>query len=1203
MSPQAGSPRYVAFSLGVAQQELKNAGAARSQIRYLGAIRRPVGIVYDERNNDLIVVGESGPQGEPIELDDLVVALRSILKHGRTPLVSMDPPPGGGDATETSELRRLMVRFEGGIQNTKFGQSLLEADVVLKKLGLGMLSAEIWGVRSYFAMSADQWRKTGRGQSVESRFWFRPRGDRSFVATRRAVAIVRELAIDVRTEVLGSAVRAEGGSETQLRDAIGEEFASALAAHFPEIAAAFPELRKLDPLFRLTALAEAIRRWEAEEGLRLKGMDYWLYAYPVSRVATPETFSELSNQATRDAGGETLRMTVSGGVELSALVKDVRNGVITAFRELVIKSRPRPDALLWEVPLGDALRSWSSGEEPEGVPESQELVGPATPGMTLRTTYQAPGAQPVNWRWEPAKTSARAPSEGRGTFTFESQVVPRRDSTGVGGVMLSGMASIAGGEVRPALTDGGFALVVDGDNARLEPRVFRKFVTALWAVYFSRQDPGISIDPIYVDPETGSFSDKHIVRYIGRVVNTDLGRVMREADYQMKKWSVGTERADVPGFKSPEEIAGRSPVRYLNPSRFWLVPEDMRFKRVGNMLLFEGGRMRVNTEVLGSSLGETLAEPHNEAFARFFTERYEEIARKHPIYQELFEYAKLVALAKYLKESRVPLLWFLLANRDLVLTEDSPGTVDNLIKGSAYWQGLTIQGGVDLAAKGQYVYDAAAVKAINEAIQRAKGQLAYTSLGELKYQVPAVPFSFGFGKQSYSVVPQHYLSAGKDRYGNLYQTDLALQAEGFLVTDSLLAALRAELIRQHARRVLGPLIRNSSGPEFTAGVPELVRKALEKAVRAVEPLLRRLESLRNREFKTEEDCGRAWDEVAGSEAAEWKAFFVQQAHYVCRLELVRYFNPARRTGGEFGAGWRLLIPFRIKPADKGTLNFLNVLLPREMEVENLLSGRSERLIFSPDRYALAGYVPERPESSLWLGLFLLTDASFRLVDKIGNEFHFDPQGYLTDLWLSEDYRMHIEYTSELSQAFEQKPYSLEVAGPERLAFLNVLVPKSMVVLDRIHNQKEVLNFSAEGEIAGYVPARRERSKYRILALLSDGSFELVDNSGNLISFTPSGEFERLQRQPAERVPASISVGPYRIDFLYTTDRQGQPLIAGAQLRPEHKGGLPIYDVRYEYDEEGRLSRAERRAAQEAAIGRRLSPEIAGRAVGGSSLRR
>jgi hypothetical protein len=110
---------------------------------------------------------------------------------------------------------------------------------------------------------------------------------------------------------------------------------------------------------------------------------------------------------------------------------------------------------------------------------------------------------------------------------------------GIGGVMLCNTATIVDFSNKDLeLVCGNFSLVIDGKNARIDPRTYRKFITALWCVYYCDQDPGISIDPIAPDV------DKHLVRYIGRVINTDLGRVMREADYLMKKWAVGAERPD-----------------------------------------------------------------------------------------------------------------------------------------------------------------------------------------------------------------------------------------------------------------------------------------------------------------------------------------------------------------------------------------------------------------------------------------------------------------------------------------------------------------------------------------------------------------------------------------------------------------------------------------------------------------------------------
>lgn len=1168
----------VAFSLKQAASRSR-LSPGDDQVRRMAGITDVVGLACDKSTGDLIVVGKRDRQSGAIGIDDLAVALRAILLHKTWPLVSIDR------TEETERTGQQLVRFAGGIERTRFGRDLLDADIVLKRLALGELAAGVWGLRSYFDLFREWWTANGSQERVHSRFWFTT--GRSEVGYRDGGALLKAVDVAVETRVMAAS---RAGAEVQdlsaIRDVPGDAFAVALTSRLEDIGNDYPEVRRVRTLFQLVGLAAAIQKMPTEYPNVRSVSDYWIRDYAVAPEQTPEVFPLHKKSVSVQArNGNTWDLSLDGGIELKALILEIKDGSITAFRDMVLRSRPSQEALSWVLPVvADCLPRASTAVADEGECAVDLDVKSASGGLScsigrLARPADAPAPPPLVGRWPVGTATPSLPS-----IQFSSSLSPPRVSTRVGGVMLSGVAKFGDSPAKVDLADGNFSLIVNGENARLDPRVFQRFVTALWAVYFGRQDPGISIDPIYMDPETGRFSEKHLVRYIGRVVNTDLGRVMRDADYQMKKWSVGTDRADVPGFKSPDEIAGRSGIRYLSLSRFWLVPEDMKFKSGDNMLLFDRGRMTVNTEVIGSSIGEKQADPHNEEFARFFTDHYEEISRKHPIYQELFEYAKLAALAKYLKESGVPLFWFLMANRDLILTEDSPGTVDNLAKGSAYWQGLTIQGGVDLATKGQYVYDAPAVKALREGMAKADARPGRsTSLSYSEEQTVPAPFSFGLGPETYSVAPQHSLSAGKDRRGILYQTDFALRAEGYLVTQGLLDRLRAEMVRQRARRLLAPAVRGIPETELSARLPALVSSALQQSSQEMEPLSKRLESLRNREFKTEKECGKAWDDVAGvGEAAEWRPFFVKWAHYISNLELVRYFNPKLQERGEFGAGWRLLVPYRVKPVDRATVKFLNALVPRQMEVENLVSGQSERLTFSADRYAAAGYVPDKLESSQFIGLFLLSDASFRLVDKIGSEFQFDPAGFLTDLVLSEDHRLHIEYAGEVREAFEERPYSIEPADRERIGFLNAQIPKSMIVKDRIHNQSEVLSFSKEGEIAGYVPADADKSRYKILALLSDASFQLMHREGSVVSFTPSGEFERMELDAAKRIPSSIAMGNHKVAFRYTTDPDGRVVIASARLLRDTAPAAPTHMVRYEYDTEGRLTQAKRQATQEAA---------------------
>src|SRR5271169_3504663 len=158
--------------------------------------------------------------------------------------------------------------------------------------------------------------------------------------------------------------------------------------------------------------------------------------------------------------------------------------------------------------------------------------------------------------------------------------------------MLSGTAKITDVNGSPSsLGAGGFSVLFDDPQSGVDFREFRKFVTAMWAVYFAKEGPGISIDPVAPGAE------QQMVRYIGNVEFSDLGRVMREADYRMKKWAVGSERPDIPKFQSVDRLTKTNGLRYLGAARrFWFVPDNMTFRQSGDALLFESGRMAVKTE-------------------------------------------------------------------------------------------------------------------------------------------------------------------------------------------------------------------------------------------------------------------------------------------------------------------------------------------------------------------------------------------------------------------------------------------------------------------------------------------------------------------------------------------------------------------------------------------------------------------------------
>jgi len=331
----------------------------------LGGITRIAGMVYDREGGDIILVGLAYPGLPEATLDDLVVALRARLLYESWPCVSIDPVP----ETQTTALQT--VHFDGHIEDTAFGRSFLDSDILLKKYSLQMVQP-VPAVHSYNVLVEDdirtaaealgvkllgvQWRAGGTGpelcaaergrpvdsfESYQARFWFYVMDPFSYAA-KGDVFGIKELRLELRSEC------AFDGASAGLRTA-QQRFEREWTEHMKEMFEAYPELRRLKVLYDLTAVAEAVRGIDRQPYLQ-----YFLDDYAVRKVVTPQTYKleELYGLIRRSDGLHHL-VRVSGGIDFRAEIKWLNDGDFTPLRDIVLKTRPSPDALTWSLPLED----------------------------------------------------------------------------------------------------------------------------------------------------------------------------------------------------------------------------------------------------------------------------------------------------------------------------------------------------------------------------------------------------------------------------------------------------------------------------------------------------------------------------------------------------------------------------------------------------------------------------------------------------------------------------------------------------------------------------------------------------------------------------------------------------------------------------------------------------------------------------------
>ncbi|HEX9620957.1 MAG TPA: DUF5995 family protein [Polyangiaceae bacterium] len=254
------------------------------------------GAVLD--GDQLVLLTRAGRHATPVDPGLFAAILRTVLADD-DPYVSIDPGP---------DSNRGYVRAPPALQGTAALSILFEADFLLKRLLLArdpntgapqplrVAGAKSWAERLLDEASA---LRTGRAlPPAMYRFWITP----AEVVLRRGPsgALIDRVTMQVKWERMSDQV-------DRASDRAAARWAEHLTKNWPAYARAYPALRRVEMLARLTAVAKYLR------DARLPIDPSWYARDRVTRARVPETVKALRASAVRGR----YAVEVWGGVDFS----------------------------------------------------------------------------------------------------------------------------------------------------------------------------------------------------------------------------------------------------------------------------------------------------------------------------------------------------------------------------------------------------------------------------------------------------------------------------------------------------------------------------------------------------------------------------------------------------------------------------------------------------------------------------------------------------------------------------------------------------------------------------------------------------------------------------------------------------------------------------------------------------------------------
>ena len=394
-----------AISLKLLQIKAKEAqrltGRIPQNILKLCGITKILGFVSDNNSQDIILYGIVDPKLPPLYLEDFVVALRNAwYKYAEVngnsytyahPSCTIDPDPNimgqlqsvsmnfrhqqqGYNKWKETCIRPMKVQAWGIPFNSQFNKVMVEADYYMKKIVNGSADLKIPG---FISLNDTAWSimKSQMKQGIYgdlpihpfNRFWFFP-GDYFFYKNDDDIYLKR-MPVTLKTEEEAFSLNGQIVGKGKA-DPIATYFTQSFSEHYTEIAVKKPIYSQLEGLFRIVALAKALKFCQQPTGADFheccttkSGLDlgYLLNEFPVNKCSVRPNLPGIPDikefKLDNTSSTHYLWLPSCGGVEIQIDVNDrcikksnYERSVIQEIHNKTIQGKSH-DAPYWDINL------------------------------------------------------------------------------------------------------------------------------------------------------------------------------------------------------------------------------------------------------------------------------------------------------------------------------------------------------------------------------------------------------------------------------------------------------------------------------------------------------------------------------------------------------------------------------------------------------------------------------------------------------------------------------------------------------------------------------------------------------------------------------------------------------------------------------------------------------------------------------------